>query len=186
VKPFKSHRGGRLTVTFTPIESRLLSDLAGQVAELLNQHAPEATDDDLAAQVGMGGSTSLSDDPAIARLLPDAYRDDDDAAVDFRRFTEGGLAGRKVANAELVVASLGDCDGDRIELDATQTQAWLKTINDIRLTLAARMGIENDEDLDEDDVAGAPEPDDEQTLMLRDVYDWLAYVQESLLHALEG
>ena len=43
--------------------------------------------------------------------------------------------------------------------------------------IAARLGIEQDGD------EGA---DDEASLVLRDVYDWLAWVTESLIDAIES
>ena len=96
----------------------------------------------------------------LQRLLPDAYRDDSDDSAEFRRFTERSLTSAKVANAEAVLASLAggrarrDIDDDdvedqdpiEVELDPDAVQAWLRTLTDIRLSLAVRLGIETDED----------------------------------------
>ena len=65
--------------------------------------------DDLArllGQVGETGPATRPDDPVLARLLPDAYADDAEAAGDFRRFTEQELRNGKAAAARTVLATL--------------------------------------------------------------------------------
>ena len=179
----ESANGPTLVASLSQPELSLIHTLAAQVADMLDDlaRAPSIADPDAAAlyeSVGIGGSAAIHSDPAIARLLPDAYRGDTDASRDFRGLTERSLAARKVANARMVVASLTVAEeaGGELRIDATQVQAWLRTLADIRLTIAARLGIEAD---------GDEGPDDEDSLVLRDVYDWLGWVTESLLGALE-
>jgi hypothetical protein len=169
--------------TFSPAEAELLSSLAGQVADLLIETAAPGDGDPLPGLV-IGGGESLPADPALARLLPNAYADDD-AASEFRRLTERGLAGRKRANASAVVAALSSAhdaeDGDRVvTLDDASALAWLRAITDIRLVIAARIGIETEEDAEE-----LERDDDPEVEAMLDVYNWLAYVQESLVAVLE-
>ena len=100
--PFERTEGGAITASFTSPESSLIASLAGQIASMLDAYAapPEIDDPDAAAlyaSVGLGGSTRISDDPAIARLLPNAYADAE-ASADFRGLTERSLASRKVAD----------------------------------------------------------------------------------------
>jgi hypothetical protein len=64
----------------------------------------------------------------------------------------------------------------QVRLDEAQATAWLRTITDIRLVLASRLGIEHDED--------AGRVDSEESVMQLLVYDWLAAVQDSLVRAL--
>ena len=143
----------------------MLASLADQVAGLLDDR------------------DSLPGDPALTRLLPDAYRGDADAAAEFRRFTEESLASKKIQNAAVVAESLERASAQshtgtvEVTLDAPATQSWLRCLTDIRLTVAARLGIESDGD------EGA---DDDESLMLREVYDWLGFVQGSLIEALES
>lgn len=165
--PF-SRTGDRVVAGFTELERELLTDLATQLGSLLEHAAP---DDSFAEGAGIGGSAKAHPDPAIARLLPDAY-EDADAAREFRHLTEQSLAGRKIANARTVVDSL-DAGGD-IDLDAAAQQAWVRCLADIRLVLASRLGIEKDGDEGNSD-----------DLAVRDIYDWLAYVQDSLIEVLE-
>ena len=182
--PF-TRSGDLIIASLAQPESALISSLAAQIADLLEPlAAPPLIDDPdaaaLYAATGIGGSAAIDADSAIARLLPDAYGGDAEASREFRGLTEMSLASRKVANARLVVETLetADAAGGELSLDTVATQAWLRTLADIRLTIAARLGIEID---------GQPEPDDaaDAELALRDVYDWLAWVTETLLDALE-
>lgn len=197
MRPFKRRRRGGLVATFDPAEARVLASLAAQVVELLRDRngEPESDPDPLAAQLGMGGPSLPPEDPVLQRLLPDAYRDDAEEAAEFRRFTERSLTSAKVANAESLIGALvaggfepdapdlGDTMSDdvvEVELGDADVQAWLRSLTDIRLSLAVRLGIESD-----DDVASVALSDDDATRAMHDVYDWLGYVQESLVVALE-
>lgn len=185
MKPFRRRRRGSVTATFDQNEATLLSNLAAQVVELLRDRngASESDDDPLAAAIGMGGPVLPPEDPVLARLLPDAYRDSADDAAEFRRFTEQSLTSAKVANAEAVIGALVDggmSDGAtqkvEVELDPSATLAWLRSLTDIRLALAVRLGIET-----EQDAELLLESDDPGQLALLDIYDWLGFVQESLV-----
>ena len=46
------------------------------------------------------GPTSAPEDPVLARLFPTAYPDDEEAAAEFRRFTEGGLRDGKAGGRD--------------------------------------------------------------------------------------
>ena len=175
--PFSKTDSGTIVAGFSAVEADIIGDLAAQIAGMLVDLAGSRDVDPLFDSVGIGGSSQLDDDPAIARLLPDAYGGDAEASRDFRQLTERGLARRKVTNAGIVIASLERGAGD-VELDEQQAQAWLRTLADIRLTIAARLGIETDDDLGRQDS--------EQEVMMRDVYDWLAALQTTLLDAMEA
>ena len=196
MKPFKRRRRGGLLATFEPGEAHVIASLTSQVVELLrDRNGESASDPDpLAGELGLSGGPSLPpDDPVLQRLLPDAYRDDSDEAAEFRRFTERSLTSAKVANAETVLASLKDAGLDEtsfdedaeeqepleVELDAEAVQAWLRTLTDVRLSLAVRLGIESDED-----AMLLHQSEDEAVLAMAELYDWLGYVQETLVTAL--
>ncbi len=59
-------------------------------------------------------------------------------------------------------------------------QSWLKSLTDIRLSLAVRLGIENEED-----AMLVGESSDEAIVAMSEIYDWLGYVQETLIAALD-
>ena len=91
---FQRHRrSGRVIATFTGFEADLLRSLTSQLVELLRNEAavPDDTRDAFEALMDFSGPTSEPEDPVLARLFPSAYRDDDEAASEFRRFTEGSL-----------------------------------------------------------------------------------------------
>jgi hypothetical protein len=194
MKPFRRRRRGGLSATFEIGEAHLLANLAGQVVELLRDRngAEESDADPLAAQLGMGGPSLPPDDPVLQRLLPDAYRDDPQDSGEFRRFTERSLTSAKVLNAETVIGSLVDGgltfgeipheDGDpvEVELDDDEVQSWLRALTDVRLSLAVRLGIETDED-----TMLVAQSDDEAAAAMSDIYEWLGYVQETLIAALD-
>ena len=168
-------QGGQITAEFTPLETELLGDLATQVIELLDEGS-ELPEDRLLAAVGIGGSSGPSSDPAIARLLPNAYLDDDHASQEFRYLTENSLISRKIANARQFRESM--TSGGDVQLSPEVAQAWMRTLVDMRLIIATRLGIEHDGD------EGHADTDDD--IMMQDVYAWLGMVQGSLVDALDA
>ena len=59
-------------------------------------------------------------------------------------------------------------------------QAWLRALTDVRLSLAVRLGIE-----EEDDILIVAQSEDEAIAAMSEIYDWLGYVQETLISALD-
>jgi hypothetical protein len=177
---FRAERDGTISARFTGDEASTLRDLAGQLVTMLADRAAAAEPvDAVLAAAGIGGAETAPLDPALARLLPDAYRDDPAAASEHRRLTEHGLLERKSAAARALIESLGEADGPvPVRLDAPAVQAWLRTLTDLRLAIAARLEIVEDGDegrLDDDDDAA-----------LHAVYDWLGALQGMLLEVLDG
>ncbi|MHB1163736.1 MAG: DUF2017 domain-containing protein [Candidatus Nanopelagicales bacterium] len=170
---FSRGRGGSIRMRFDAQESALLVGLAAQVVAFVAPEPDDPAQDPLFAIVGIDPMATLPDDPALARLLPDAFRDDDEAAAEFRRFTERDLRALKAGHASAVVASL-ESGSDR--LDADQVAAWLGFLNDVRLTLGTRLGISADTQAE----LAALAPGDER-LGAYALYDWLTYLQDSLV-----
>jgi hypothetical protein len=110
------------------------------------------------------------DDPALERLFPAGYRDDPDAAAEFRRYTRSGLVDTKTARAGSVAAALHD--GRTIDLSTEDAERWLPVLTDLRLVVAERIGIRADDD---------PVPVD----ALGEVYHWLGQLQAYLIDAVE-
>lgn len=165
------HRDGTgIVVQLGTQERAVLADLVGQLLGMLQARASESPVDLLYAQLGIGGPADPPLDPALARLLPDAYRDDRQAASEHRQLTELSLVQRKVANAEAVIASLLRSP---TVLDDAQVQSWLRSLTDLRLTIAARLQIETDDDEGIGDDA------------MLSIYDWLGYLQGMLIEVIE-
>ena len=175
---FKRRRG-TVTADLDPGEAGLLVALAEDLLGLLGEET--AVDEDpLAAMVGLSsGPVAVPDDPALARLLPNAYADDDAAAEEFRRFTEQDLREGKRAGAGTVLATLAPLlgRGGRLALDRDQVDAWLSTLNDLRLVLGTRLEVTEDTPLEV--------PDDDPHAQALLVYGWLGWLQESLLSCVE-
>jgi hypothetical protein len=170
--------GGNVRISLESHEAALVRVLMEQLLELLGD-GPDR-DDDLAA-VGISDKATKPDDPVLARLFPDAYRDDGEAAGEFRRYTEMGLRDGKRQAALTVLESLEGAGPDDVDvlLDEEKAQVWLRALNDVRLALGTRLDIteewyEEIEDLD---------PRDPRTPMYA-AYDWLTMLQENLVRVL--
>ena len=192
---FRASSGG-VTARFAKPEAIVIRDLVTQVIELVagddaepaagagprpaspggTPGIPDAAE--LEAMFGLGAEADLPDDPVLARLLPDAYREDPEAAREFRRFTESGLRSAKVAAARTLLATLPP-GGGKVRLSAELAEQWLRTLNDVRLALGVRLGVTDDFDALSDSVP----PGDPRYAYVQ-IYQWLAYVQGSLVAAL--
>jgi hypothetical protein len=187
---FEPRRRGGAVATFSGFEADLLRSLASQLIELLrNEAAVPTTDvDPFEALLDFSGPTTAPEDPVLARLFPPAYREDDEAAGEFRRYTETQLRSGKADNAALVIDALeeaglpGEVESGLfidVELDPQEALAWLKAFTDMRLALATRLGIEDDDEEYWDSL-----PDDDPRSHVHDIYDWLGFLQETLVRAL--
>jgi hypothetical protein len=192
VSGFARHRRSKhLIATFSGFEADLLRSLAAQLVELLRNEAAVPRDDvdPLEAMMDFSGPTTEPDDPVLARLFPTAYRHDEEAAAEFRRFTEGTLRDGKANAAITIIDGLEDAglppelteDGLMIdvELDEPTAETWLRSFTDIRLALATRLEIEED-----DEEVWAALPDEDPRAQAHDIYEWVGYLQETLVEAL--
>lgn len=164
MREFRLDTDGTVTALIELTEADIVRDLANQLTLLLTEPA--------------------DGDPALLRLLPDAYPDDATSSTEFRRYTHDSLIDRKVANAGTVIETLDsataavDAASDAhasatLRLDRDQAIAWLTTLTDIRLTLANRLGIMEDDQRSDD-------------VVLQDLYDWLGFVQNAIVETLES
>ncbi len=196
----RSGRGDarRFVATLDPEERVLVASLMDQVHDLLEapDGAPtgDAAFDEIVEGISLGaqqpdpassgaaGEEPAPRDPALDRLLPTANREDDGAAAEFRRLTEGGLRQRKAtalaASAEVLR------EEDRVALDAGQARAFLTALTDVRLVLGERLGLRTDEDLELLEQAAGSLEADEPLLHALALYDFLTWLQETLAEAL--
>ena len=149
-----------------------------------SQDPKSRVDDEIAALEALlqepapGTGQAIPQDPVLARLLPDGYRDDPEAAGEFRKYTEPALRTAKQQAAQEMLDSLPE-GGGRIQLTPDQAQSWLKALNDVRLALGVRLDVTEDFE----DQWGRLAPEDPQWAAY-EVYAWLGAVQESLVQAL--
>ena len=149
-------------LTLTRIEASHLTDLVGQFQQLLSEEDP-------------------SDDPAMARLTPDIYPDDEEASNDLHEVTRSELLGRRARDAATVRADLDRIEegsvGDAlspvdVSIAGSHLDPWLRTLAALRLVLAGRLGISDDTEASDDDPAYA-------------LYEWLGFRLEGLVQVAE-
>ena len=143
---------GGVELRLTREERALLTGLAGELLVLLD---------------GEPG------DPALRRLSPPAYDDEQDE--DAYRELMGGelLAGRREA-LELIARTAG-----QERLGPEEADAWLRALNDLRLVLGTRLDVKEDTFLEE------LRPEDPRAPALA-VYGYLSWLQEQLVAALSA
>ncbi|MFE5793642.1 DUF2017 domain-containing protein [Streptomyces sp. NPDC056503] len=187
---FEAVPGGGAAVALDEVEVSILRSLAVQLLELVGPgDEPDADADPLAVLFAEGPSEPPSD-PALRRLFPDAYGDDTEelrsAAADFRRYTENDLRARKREDALAVVRALdglapeGPEESVLLKLTPDESRAWLGTLNDLRLTIATRLEITEDEEGER--LYRLPDSDPRKPMVM--AYLWLGALQESLVETL--
>jgi hypothetical protein len=208
---FRQLDNGDLSITFTSQEAHVLINLTEQLLELLADGDGQSHQvDPLLHLVGISNSEAPPEDPVLRRLLPNAY-EDEQAAGEFRRYTEHGLREKKKAHALLIYEALlpqdEDWNGDtpldkgsiQITLPVADSLAWLGGLNDLRLALAVRLGFGSEKGTPHAEEPGSEKMQDADVhkkyeLMLESdpmkavyaVYSWIGWLQQSLLEALEG
>ena len=187
----RHRRSGRIIATFSGFEAELLRSLASQLVELLRNEAavPRENVDPLEAMLSFDGPTTEPEDPVLARLFPTAYVEDAGAAAEFRRFTEGTLRDGKATGAATIIDTLEEAGlppqlGDQkvvidVELDEGAALVWLKSFTDLRLALATRLEVEQD-----DEAFWRALPEEDPRSQAHDIYEWIGALQETLVDAL--
>ncbi len=189
---FIRHRRSKLVIAnFTGFEADLLRSLASQLVELLRNEAavPRDDQDPFEALMDFSGPEAEPDDPVLARLFPTAYADDVEAASEFRRFTEGTLRDGKARAACTIIDGLEEAGlPDQltedalmidVELDEPSAETWMRSFTDLRLALATRLGVEDGDEAYWDALS-----EEDPRSQAHDIYDWVGYLQETLVDAL--
>ena len=113
------------------------------------------------------------DDPAVRRLFPPAYSDDE-RDEQYRSLVRDGLVNGRAKSLATVRDTLG-----AQTLTPKQADEWLRAVNDLRLVLGTRLEVTEDLDYESIDV---------DTPRGRDlaVYGYLSWLQEQLVEALQN
>lgn len=178
--------GPRFRSTLEPHEAGLLTSLVGSLLDMLDARESSATPDELEAITGIKtGNSSPPDDATMRRLLPDFYRPDGDhpAGADAARSLNAAL--RSIHEPEIISAKRDAAQqllatvpggGGRFELTEADANAWVATVNDVRLALGTMLQI----------GPGGPDqlPAEHPLAGHLDVYQWLTFLQEYLVLAL--
>ncbi|MFD9128636.1 DUF2017 domain-containing protein [Kitasatospora sp. NPDC059571] len=187
---FESAGDGGAAIALDEVEASILRSLEVQMLELIGP-GPGGTGGDPLAALFAEGPTEAPADPALARLFPDAYGepgepvDSETRAMsgEFRRYTELDLRARKRDDALAVVRALDGLGGEGgvLKVPAEECLRWLGALNDLRLTLGARLEVSEE---DEQGLYALPDSDPRKPLVM--AYLWLGGMQESLLEAMAG
>jgi len=162
---FTRRRDGRIDLTLDRAEADLIRGLPEQ---LLALYQGEPTD------------------PARQRLFPRAYLDptEEEAETQWEDLVHPDLLAGRLAALQQLSASLDGADPARrdrivVHIEPDDVNAWLGVLNDARLALGARLGVNEDTDVmqldpSDPDAAG------------KAAYAWLTYLEGELVETLLG
>ncbi|PMC76575.1 MULTISPECIES: DUF2017 domain-containing protein [unclassified Brachybacterium] len=206
---FRRRPDGSLTCRLDGEEKAIIAQVAQETADLIRADlglgesaealARAAQSEDplrrLEAEFA-GREPRTPSDTAIKRLFPDASADPE-AAAEYRRLGQQDLADGKLADLRAVIRIL-DATGpgpSEVSVDDDQALQLLRALNDVRIVLADRLGLQRDGDFDTvrmlqqigERVEGSALEDDEHvgSDVVIAVYELLSWLQESLLRALD-
>ena len=143
--PIRRQRGGDYRFTISDDERRLVLDLVRQLRELLT-----------------------TDSPALRRLFPPPYGDDDERNAGYAVLAGSELVERRLAALDVIETTI-----DAETLTEDQLQTWMRSVNDLRLVLGTLLDISDDEQ----PAAGADEA-------MIAVYEYLGQLLELTVQAL--
>ncbi|MGW6897045.1 DUF2017 domain-containing protein [Streptomyces sp. NBC_01727] len=187
---FEATPGGGAAVALDEVEIAILRSLAVQLLELIGPGDEPAEGEDPLAALFTEGPSEPPTDPALARLFPEAYGDDDSelraASAEFRRYTENDLRSRKRDDALAVVRTLDAIptgeDGGILTLTADECRNWLGALNDLRLTIGTRLDVSDQDEGGEGSLYRLPDSDPRKPMVM--AYLWLGALQETLVETL--
>jgi len=113
-------------------------------------------------------------DPALRRLFPSAYPDDEEAAAEFDSVVRDDLVAQRTAAIETMERTLR-----ALRLTEVELLAWLAAMNDLRLVLGVRLAVT--EESTPEDFDGDP-----QTQATYGLYTYLSYLEEDVVLALSS
>ncbi|MDQ6840115.1 MAG: DUF2017 domain-containing protein [Actinomycetota bacterium] len=146
--PIRRIAGGRYAINLGPHERDLLVHLADQLTELLKN----------------------PDNPGLHRSFPPAYQgvDNLEHSEEYRRLMTDEL----VNNHRGALATLAE-SAQATELSEEQLNAWMRALNQLRLTLGTRLHLSDDSEIDRSSTEGQ-------------IYEFLTFVQGDVIEALAG
>ena len=186
---FEAIPGGGAAVALDEVEISILRSLAVQLLELIGPGEEPAQGEDPLASLFAEGPSEPPADPALARLFPNAYGDDDDElreySSEFRRFTENDLRSRKREDGVAMVRTLDTLvsvgeGGAVLKLTPDECRHWLGALNDLRLTIGTRLEVSDEDESGE--LYRLPDSDPRKPMVM--AYLWLGALQETLVEAL--
>ncbi|MFJ3541888.1 DUF2017 domain-containing protein [Streptomyces rubiginosohelvolus] len=205
---FEATPGGGAAVALDEVEISILRSLAVQLLELIGPGDQPADGEDPLAALFAEGPSKPPADPALARLFPDAYggpggpegsegavgagkpeeeQELRERSAEFRRFTEMDLRTGKRDDALAVVRTLDALSpaqdgGAVLTLTGDECLSWLRSLNDLRLTIGTRLEVSDEDQGEEGSLYRLPDSDPRKPMVM--AYLWLGALQESLVETL--
>lgn len=197
MRAFRRSRSGytaRLDATERTVIARTVADVAALLGFPVAGPEPggsawgEGSDVDLDPSVASLSAAETHDDdaappqdPALLRLLPPAS-EDEVVAGELRRLSEASVRTAKAQRLHTVWREL-QAPGEKVSVPAERAMDWAGALTDVRLVLAERLGIEDEDDAARLDRVALTSPDD-VSRALATLYLALSWLQESLLAAM--
>ncbi|MDQ6782003.1 MAG: DUF2017 domain-containing protein [Actinomycetota bacterium] len=146
--PIRRVGENRYAINLSDQQRSLLATLADQLTELLES----------------------PDNPGLHRSFPPAYQgfDDLEHSEEYRRLMTDEL----VNQHRDALATLAE-SARATELSEDQLQAWMRALNQLRLTLGTRLDVTEDSQIDRSSIEGQ-------------IYEFLTVVQGDVIEALAG
>ncbi len=181
--------GPRFRSTLDPHEAALLRNMVTSMVGMLDERESSSPADELEEITGIRTvNATAPEDATMGRLLPDFFRPQNNdhpagsAAADslnsaLRSLHEPDIIDAKRGAAQCLLDTCPE-GGGRFELTEDDANAWVASVNDVRLALGTMLGI------------GPEGPDrlpaDHPMAGHLDVYQWLTVLQEYLVLGLMG
>ncbi len=147
--PFRRRRDGSFSVELTEMDRKLLGELVVQLRTMLT-----------------------TDSPALARLFPPAYGDDEERNAGYAALAGSELVERRLAALTEVERTL-----EATTLTEDELATWMRSVNGLRLVLGTILDVTEDE----------PPPDPEDgTAPLHATYEYLGYLLERMVEAMSS
>jgi hypothetical protein len=147
--PFKRQRDGSYSVELGDDERQMLGNLIGQLRELLT-----------------------TDSPALVRLFPPPYGDDEERNQGYAVLAGAELIERRLAALDTVESTL-----HADSLTQEQLEAWMRSVNDIRLVLGTILDVDEDRP--------PPDPDSDEAPMYG-AYEFFGLILDCIVDALSS
>ena len=182
--------GAAAVATFSGFEADLLRSLASQLIELLRNEAavPTPTPTRFEALLDFSGPTTAPDDPVLARLFPTAYREDEEAAArlpplhrDRAAQRQGRCRRPRHRRARGGRAARPDRERpDHRRRARPRRRPALAEVDDRHAAGAGQPARHRGRATR---TTGGSLPDDDPRVHVHDIYDWLGFLQETLVRA---
>ena len=144
--PFRRTSGGTYVVALGDTDRKLLGDLVVQLRSLIT-----------------------TDSPALARLFPPAYGDDEERNQGYAALAGAELVERRLAALDLVQSTL-----EAEELTEEELSTWMRSLNDVRLVLGTILDVDEEHEPSEDG----------DLVPMYATYEYLGYLLERVVQAL--